>query len=229
MVWGLAWRRSSVKAARVVGSRAPARRARSMARPVTPLRSRMTLARWTCMSVRAVCLGGMPVAAALMRVSRGRREARHPPRSSVGRKALVSRPQVWSVCRHGPSARAVWRPGRVLAWRALTTWTATPRASRSWKRGIPYTPVRAMTTVSLWQAWRPSAQAWRSAVELANRRTGAGARSGGTATEGSARPTSIPAAWRFNGGSPAVGSGGRWGFAGLVRGLGLVVRSVCVA
>src|SRR5882724_1032897 len=149
--------------------------------------------------------------------------------SSVGRKELLSRPKVWSFWRHWQSAISVLRPGRFLAWRALTKWTAKPRASRMWKRGIQYTPVLSMTTVSMWQAWSQSAKAWRSAVTLANRRTGSGERSGGTATSCSALPTSIPAAWRFSGGSPAVGSGGRWSLACFLRVLGIVVLSVFVA
>jgi hypothetical protein len=44
-----------------------------MAKPVTPLMSLMTLASWTFISVRALCMCWMQVAAVLMRVSRWRK------------------------------------------------------------------------------------------------------------------------------------------------------------
>jgi len=57
-----------------------------------------------------------------------------------------------------------------------------------------YTPVDSMATVSIPQALSQSAMALRSAVKLANSRTGSSSRSGGTATKWDALPMSMPAA-----------------------------------
>lgn len=86
-----------------------------MANPVTPLMALMTLASWTFMSVRALCLGWMQVAAALMRVSRWRQEDRHTQISSPGRQERLSSPKVWRVCSHWQSAMSVVRPGTCVA------------------------------------------------------------------------------------------------------------------
>jgi hypothetical protein len=72
--------------------------------------------------------------------------------------------------------------GTVLTWRALTSFTSNPRVSRIWKRGIQYTPVDSMATVSMPHCSSHSASRSRSAVKQSKRRTGCGSRSSGTAT-----------------------------------------------
>ncbi len=88
-----------------------------------------------------------------------------------------------------------------------------------------------MATVVMPQSRSQSARASRSAVKVPKRRTGWGARSGGTATQCSASPISIPAAWglesgseedgRSTKGSGTVGTGGQGSgnasFEGVIR------------
>ena len=86
------------------------------------------------------------------------------------------------------------RPGTFFTWRAFTTYTAKPRASRISYTGIQYTPVDSMATVSTPQAVNQSAKACRSGVKVPNLRTGSAVRSGGTAAQISSLPMSRPAA-----------------------------------
>ena len=86
------------------------------------------------------------------------------------------------------------RPETFFTYRALTSSTVKPRASRISNNGIQYTPVDSIATVSTPLALSQSANCSRSAVKLGNSRTGSSSRSGGTATKCEALPMSIPAA-----------------------------------
>jgi hypothetical protein len=66
--------------------------------------------------------------------------------------------------------------------------------SSSSYKAIQQTPVDSMATVSTLQASSQSAKRCRSAVKLANSRTGSSSRSGGTATKCAALPMSMSAA-----------------------------------
>jgi hypothetical protein len=82
-----------------------------------------------------------------------------------------------------------------LTWRALTSSTVKPRDSSNSNRGIQYTPVDSIATVSTPQRLNQSAMASRSSVKLGNSRTGCSSRSAGTAAKCEAQPTSMPAAF----------------------------------
>src|ERR1700674_217977 len=86
------------------------------------------------------------------------------------------------------------RPETFLTWRALTRSTVKPRDSSNSNKGIQYTPVDSIATVSTPQALSQSARALRSTVKLGNSRTGSSSRSGGTATKWEPLPMSMPAA-----------------------------------
>ena len=86
------------------------------------------------------------------------------------------------------------RPGTFFTWRAFTTYTCKPRASRISYTGIQYTPVDSIATVSTPQAVNQSARACRSGVKVPNLRTGSAVRSGATAAQISSLPISRPAA-----------------------------------
>ena len=87
-----------------------------------------------------------------------------------------------SCCNHWQSSTSDLRPETFLTWRALTSSTVKPRDSSNSNKGIQYTPVDSIATVSTPQASSQSARVLRSVVKLANSRTGSSSRSGGTAT-----------------------------------------------
>src|SRR5450759_4159346 len=99
-----------------------------------------------------------------------------------------------SCCSHWQSSTSDLRPETFLTCRALTSSTVKPRDSSNSNKGIQYTPVDSMATVSTPQALSQSARALRSIVKLGNSRTGVSSRSGGTATKWEALPMSMPAA-----------------------------------
>src|SRR5262249_51498318 len=101
----------------------------------------------------------------------------------------VSRPER-PTCQ---SNMSVLRPVTFLACRAFTSTTSIPFDSKIWQTGIQYTPVDSMATVSMPQWFNQSASSCRSAVKVANFRTGSGSRLP-TSTQISLPPTSIPAA-----------------------------------
>ena len=77
-----------------------------------------------------------------------------------------------SCCNHWQSSTSDLRPETFFTWRALTSKTVKPRDSSNSNRGIQYTPVDSIATVSTPQAWSQSAKALRSTVKLGNSRTG---------------------------------------------------------
>ena len=75
-----------------------------------------------------------------------------------------------------------------------------PRCSSISNSGIQYTPVDSITTVVTPHRISQSVKRCRSSVNVAKTRTGFSSRSGGTATNISRAPTSIPAAFGSNSG-----------------------------
>ena len=85
-------------------------------------------------------------------------EFRGPPLiASLGRKLPRSSPTLWRSRNHSLSDTSLFRPGTFWTYRALTTCTAMPRASRISYTGIQYTPVASSATVRTRQASSQSA------------------------------------------------------------------------
>ena len=117
--------------------------------------------------------------------------------SCPGRKAARSNPTECRNCNHWQSCQSVRRPGTFFMWRAFTKQGRMPGCSRISNSGIQYTPVDSRATVVTPHCSSQSVKRSRSSVKVANTRTGLSSRSGGTATNISSAPTSIPAAFRL--------------------------------
>jgi hypothetical protein len=89
---------------------------------------------------------------------------------------------VWRYWSHWQSWTSVFRPGTFLTWRAFTRQTSKPRVSRSWNRGIQYTPVDSIATEVTPASCSQAARARRSSVKVPKERIGRGSRSSGTQT-----------------------------------------------
>ena len=131
-----------------------------------------------------------------------------------------------SCCSHWQSSTSDLRPETFLTWRALTSSTVKPRDSSNSNKGIQYTPVDSIATVSTPQASSQSAKALRSTVKLGNSRTGSSSRSGGTATKWDALPMSMPAALGWVIVSAGSGLAGLEADAAIALGHGLLHHSV---
>src|SRR4030095_11559621 len=51
----------------------------------------------------------------------------------IGAEGAREEAEVWSCWSHWQSCTSLLRPGTVLTWRALTSFTSNPRVSRIWK------------------------------------------------------------------------------------------------
>jgi hypothetical protein len=114
--------------------------------------------------------------------------------SALGRNAPSSRPYVCNCRSHWQSNTSVFLFRRPML-RESTSFTSSPRASRTSNNGIQYTPVASIATVLIRHAINQSANAYRSSVNVPNLRTGSSSRSSGTETQCSCEPASTPAAW----------------------------------
>ena len=107
---------------------------------------------------------------------------------------------------------SVLRPGKFLVSAPFTRNTRIPRSERMSYNAIQHTPVDCLATVSMPHPTSQSAISCKSCVKHPKLWTGAGSRSGGTATQCSSLPTSIPAALGCTTCNPSVQSCG-FGFA----------------